>query len=205
MRCSNQDHAMQADYKMMTLLLTGNHVDHSPAELHGMLAGQLCSGVVAPDPEDIGGLMEHPQQLVPVVCKLVERLCGETTAQLAHLDYHFQPLLPPDEAALKDRVNALGAWCDGFMVGFAAGYIGPDSALSSEVREILADFGQFAAISEDGEELSDQDEVDFMELVEYVRMATITLFQQLGAAQPAASKSQLEGLAIEGPDDGFIH
>ena len=196
---------MQTDYKMMTLLLTGNHVDHSPAELHGMLTGQLCSGVVAPDPEDIGGLMEHPQHLVPVVSKLVERLCGETSAQLSHLDYHFQPLLPSDETSLKDRVNALGAWCDGFMVGFAAGYVGPDSALSSEVREILGDFGQFATIAEEGEELSDQDEVDYMELVEYVRMATITLFQQLGAEHPLANKPQPEVQWAESPDDGFVH
>ena len=87
---------MQADYKMMSLLLAGNHVQHSPAELHGMLTGQLCSGVVAPDPEDLGGLMEQSQQLVPVVCKLIERLTGETTQQLAHLDFQFQPLLPSD-------------------------------------------------------------------------------------------------------------
>lgn len=198
---------MQADYKMMTLLLTGNHVQHSPAEVHGMLTGQLCSGVANVDPEDLGGLMEQPQHLVPVVCKLIERLCGETTEQLAHVDYHFQPLLPSDESSLMDRVNALGAWCDGFMVGFAAGYIGPDSALSSEAREILSDFGQFAAISEDGSELSEQDEVDYMELVEYVRMATITLFQQLGAAKPPVSKSAPETRFgfDERPDDGFIH
>ena len=196
---------MQADYKMMTLLLSGNHVNHSPAELHGMLTGQLCSGVGTIDPEDLGGLMEQPQQLVPVVCKLIERLCGETTEQLAHIDYNFHPLLPPDESSLQERVNALGAWCDGFMVGFSAGYIGPDSALSSEAREILGDFGQFAAISDDGTELSEQDEVDFMELVEYVRMATITLFQQLGAAQPPASKAQSEHHFDVRPDDGFVH
>lgn len=191
---------MQADYKMMTLLLTGNHVQHSPAELHGVLTGQLCSGVVAPDPDDLSGLMEQPGHFVPVVWKLIERLLGETTEQLAHLDFHFHPLIPEDDAALQDRVNALGAWCDGFMVGFAAGYIGPESALTAEAREILGDFGQFADISEDGAELSEQDEVDFMELVEYVRMATITLFQQLGAAQPPA-KAQPE----ERPEDGFIH
>jgi len=202
---------MQADYKMMTLLLSGNHVQHSPAEVHGMLTGQLCSGVDTVDPEDLGGLMEQPQQLVPVVCKLIERMWGETTEQLAHIDYHFQPLLPSDESPLMDRVNALGAWCDGFMVGFAAGYIGPDSALSSEAREILGDFGQFAAISEDGSELSEQDEVDYMELVEYVRMATITLFQQLGAAKPpvakspAASDTAFDKRFAERPDDGFIH
>ncbi len=195
---------MQADYKMIALLLTGNHVARSPAELHGLLTGQLCSGVVAPDPEDLGGLMEQPQHLVPVVCKLIERLLGETTEQLVHLDYHFHPLLPPDEASLQDRVNALGSWCDGFMVGFAAGYIRPDSALSPEAREILGDFGQFAAISDDGQDLTDQDEVDFMELVEYVRMAAITLFQQLGAMPVSASKiSEIQPEAA--PDDGFIH
>ncbi|MDY6984030.1 MAG: UPF0149 family protein, partial [Pseudomonadota bacterium] len=85
---------MQADYKMMTLLLSGNHVQHSPAEVHGMLTGQLCSGVDNVDPEDLGGLMEQPQQLVPVVCKLIERMWSETTGQLANIDYHFQPLLP---------------------------------------------------------------------------------------------------------------
>lgn len=195
---------MQADYKMMSLLLSGNHVQHSPAELHGMLTGQLCSGVVAPDPDDLSGLMEQPGNFVPVVCKLIERLLGETTEQLAHIDYHFQPLLPSDEASLQERVNALGAWCDGFMVGFAAGYIGPDSALSAEAREILGDFGQFADIAEDGAELSEQDEVDYMELVEYVRMAAITLFQQLGAARPPA-RPHTDSFASDQPDDGFIH
>jgi uncharacterized protein YgfB (UPF0149 family) len=200
---------MQADYKMMTLLLSGNHVQHSPAEVHGILTGQLCSGVATFDPEDLGGLMEQPQQLVPVVCKLIERLWNESTEHLAHIDYHFHPLLPSDESPLMDRVNALGAWCDGFMVGFAAGYIGPDSALTSEAREILGDFGQFAAISEDGSELTEQDEVDYMELVEYVRMATITLFQQLGAAKPpvakTAAETPLDSRFAERPDDGFIH
>jgi uncharacterized protein YgfB (UPF0149 family) len=172
-----------------------------------MLTGQLCSGVVAPDPDDLSGLMEQPNHFVPVVCKLIERLRGETTEQLAHLDFHFHPLLPSDDTSLQERVNALGAWCDGFMVGFAAGYMHPDSALTAEAREILGDFGQFAEISEDGAELTDQDEVDFMELVEYVRMAAITLFQQLGAAQPSPGKSPAPSkhYAEDAPDDGILH
>jgi uncharacterized protein YgfB (UPF0149 family) len=198
---------MQADYKMISLLLTGNHVAHSPAEVHGMLTGQLCSGVVAPDAEDLGGLLEQSQHLVPVVCKLIERLLDETTEQLSHLDYHFHPLLPSDEASLQDRVNALGVWCDGFMVGFAAGYMRPDSALSAEAREILADFSQFASISDDGQDLTDSDEVDYMELVEYVRMAAITLFQQLGAMPATTGKPEKTSTAYAepAPDDGFVH
>jgi hypothetical protein len=140
------------------------------------------------------------------VRKLVERLLGEATEQLSHLDYHFQPLLPPDEATLQERVNALGAWCDGFTVGFAAGFIKPESVLSAEAREILSDFGQFAAVSDNGEELSDQDEVDYMELVEYVRMAAIMLYQQLGSPPPqqAPAAEQEPGFGPD-PDTDFIH
>jgi len=32
----------------------------------------------------------------------------------------FQPLLPDDEHALDARVEALGAWCQGFLYGFGA-------------------------------------------------------------------------------------
>lgn len=192
---------MQADYKMITLLLTGNHVAHSPAELHGLLTGQLCSGVAAPDPDDLGELMDQHHHLTPVVSKLVERLLSEATEQLTHPDYHFHPLLPPDETPLQERIVALGTWCDSFMVGFSAGFIRPDSALSPEAREILGDFGQFAAISDENQELTDQDEVDFMELVEYVRMAAITLYQQLAVPLLIPKNLQPE----PAPDDGFIH
>ncbi len=192
---------MQVDYKMLTLLLAGNQVAHSPAELHGLLTGQLCSGVAAPDPDDLGELLDQHQHLTPVVSKLIERLLREATEQLTHLDYHFHPLLPSDETPLQERIVAIGTWCDSFMIGFAAGFIRPDSALSPEAREILGDFGQFAAISDENEELTDQDEVDYMELIEYVRMAAITLFQQLASPPPIPQDQQPE----PEPDDGFIH
>lgn len=172
---------MQPDYKMINLLLTGNHVHHSAAELHGMLAGQLCSGVARPDPDDLGELLEQHGGFTPVVVKLCERLAEDAATQLANPELPFQPLLPDDDALLGERVAALGFWCDGFTVGFAAGFIRPESILTAEAREILGDFGQLAAVDESAEETSDQDEVDYMELVEYVRMATITLYQQLAA------------------------
>jgi len=186
---------MQPDYKMTSLLLTGNHVQHCAAELHGLLTGQLCSGVARPEPEDLAALLEHKGHLAPVVARLCERLAEEAAGQLADPEFHFQPLLPDDDAVLAERVAALGLWCDGFMVGFAAGYIRPEALLSPEVREILGDFGQLAAVDSEPEG-TDQDEVDYMELVEYVRMATITLYQQLAA--PAVKPA---GVIDADPDD----
>jgi uncharacterized protein YgfB (UPF0149 family) len=188
---------MQADYKMINLLLTGNHVQHSAAELHGLLAGQLCSGVAHPDPQELGELLEYHGELAPVVVKLCERLATETADQLGQLDFQFQPLLPPDDAELPERVDALGLWCDGFTVGFAAGFIQPEEILSEEARELLGDLGRLSAVSASAEDCSEQDEVDYMELVEYVRMAAITLFQQLaspGIPDSEAGDQQVETL-----------
>jgi hypothetical protein len=189
---------------MINLLLNGNHMTHSPAELHGMLTGQLCSGAGEPDPDDLGQLLEQPHTLTPVLKKFLERLVSETAEHLAQSDFHYQPLLPDDDYALQERVSALGLWCDGFMVGFAAGYIRPESALSQEAREILGDFAQLATVTEDAEEVSEQDEVDYMELVEYVRVAAITLYQQLGEAPEPAGKRKTP-VADPGHDQDVIH
>jgi len=168
---------MQADYTLTAQLLADSLPGITPAALHGLLIGQLCSGVVQPDPEDVGELLEH--ELLPVVRKLLDRLVLDANQQLGGLEYSFQPLLPDDDAVLAQRVFALGLWCEHFTTGFAAGYLRPDSDLSGEAREILHDFGELACLVEDQAQVDEQDEEDYMELVEYVRMASITLYQQL--------------------------
>ena len=193
---------MQPDYKMLALLLTGNHVERAPAQVHDMLTGQLCSGSEHPVPDDLEHLLEQAHSFPPVIVKLLERLLSEAASQLANLELQFHPLLPPDDASLEERVEALGLWCDGFMTGFAAGFVQPESVLSGEAREILQDFGQLADVSENTDGLSDQDEVDFMELVEYVRVAAVTLYEQLASHQPE-SKSDEDNDA--GPGSEFIH
>lgn len=180
---------MQADYTLTAQLLADSLPNVSPAELHGLLTGQLCSGVVHPDPEDLGEMLEH--ELLPVVRKLLQRLGEDANAQLGGLDYGFQPLLPNDEALLPQRVQALGLWCANFTTGFAAGYLRPESDLSKEAREILRDFAELAGLADAESLVDEQDEADFMELVEYVRMAAITLYQQLvGMRLPPAESDQ---------------
>jgi uncharacterized protein YgfB (UPF0149 family) len=168
---------MQADYDLTAQLLADSLPGITPAELHGLLTGQLCSGVIQPDPEDMSDLLDH--ELLPVVRKLLERLASEANTQLGGVEYSFQPLLPSDESSIGQRVNALAQWCESFTTGFAAGYIRPESNLTKEAREILHDFGDLACIGDTTEQVDEQDEEDFMELVEYVRMAAITLYQQL--------------------------
>lgn len=168
---------MHADYNLAAQLLADSLPGVTPAEFHGLLMGQLCSGVIQPDPDDVSELLAH--ELLPVVRKLLARLAEEANLQLGGSEFNFQPLLPSDEMALGIRVAALAQWCESFTTGFAAGYIRPESNLSREAREILHDFGDLACMGETRDLVDEQDEEDFMELVEYVRMAAITLYQQL--------------------------
>jgi uncharacterized protein YgfB (UPF0149 family) len=193
---------MQPEYTIITQLLANNGITSSAAELHGLLTGLLCSGNVEAESGDIGLLLEPPLQLPPIVQQLLERFTATAQEQLSSIDYSFQPYLPSDDSKIVERVTALGAWCDGFTVGFAASYILPESKLGAEVSEILTDFAQFADVGENQSDLSEQDEADYMELMEYVRMATITVYLHVVGVEVAKTESEK---LDEYPDDGFLH
>ncbi len=65
------------------------------------------------------------------------------------------------------RLFALGRWCEGFMLGFAAGCSASGHPLPEDAREILADFARIAEVAADDVEDS---EADYMEVTEYVRV-----------------------------------
>lgn len=192
---------MTPDYSMMQELLRSKLPDYSPAALHGLVTGLLSSGAPDIDEEDVGTLLQ--QELAPVTAQLVARLIENTRERLQETDYSFQLLLPLDEESLAHRVEALGHWCEGFTAGFAAGFVLPESSLSSEGRESLADIGQFANLSEEAIAEQDDDEADYVELVEYVRMAVIGLFQQLAAPADAMadSSSPRDASSLAGNED----
>jgi len=167
---------MQVDYQLTQQLLDTAAPDLGPALLHGTVTGYLCSGALL-DQDILPDLLQC--LIPPVVGNLAERLAAETREELQDTDFGFHPLLPADDFGLAGRIKALGQWCEGFNTGFAAGYLRPGSDMNAEMLEILNDFSQLADADAFVAEATEQDEANFMELVEYVRMAAISLFQQL--------------------------
>jgi uncharacterized protein YgfB (UPF0149 family) len=90
----------------------------------------------------------------------------------------FYLLLPDEDDELGDRAAELGSWCQGFLHGFAVAEKVSGRSLSGkeEVQEILSDFAAVAEIDSDDEDDSEEAENDFMQLTEYVRMASLTLY-----------------------------
>lgn len=165
------------DYEFLATRLLAMGLMSTAAEVHGMVCGQLCGGrgdYSAALTARIMGLQEAEPELVT----LLNDLAIKGREQFFEAEgFSFSPLLPEDDEDIGLRLYALGRWCEGFTLGYAAACSAGGAALPEEAREVLADFARIAeADSPEGDD--DSEEVDYMEVMEYVRVAAATLFLQ---------------------------
>jgi uncharacterized protein YgfB (UPF0149 family) len=101
----------------------------------------------------------------------------------------FKLLLLDDDDPLPERVEALSAWCQGFVYGLAAGGIKQDSELPEDASELLKDMVEISRAAHDIDDADteaaddNEDEVAYMEVEEYVRMGVIYLYEELQPLQ----------------------
>ena len=171
-----------------TLLSTSGH-PVSPAELHGLLLGRSCAGAgftadawLIDATEILGSAPED--NVRQALIGLQEMVKGELTSD----DMTVVLLLPGDDEPLADRAIALGQWCQGFLAGF--GLTAGDTAVSAEAMEVLQDLAAIAQV-QDALDESDDGESDYMEVMEYLRVAPLLLFTEFNKAAAAEPKPSL--------------
>jgi len=160
------------------------------AESHGALCGMLCAQGTTDLSEWMGHVLGEQEQGNVFLRDLANQLSDlhqSTLGQMNDPYGGFQLLLPDDDDDLDERTEALGDWCLGFVYGLAAGGISEDSELPEDTRELLADFIE---ISRAGNEVSDledvsgeEDELAFVEIVEYVRTGVLLINEELQPLQ----------------------
>jgi hypothetical protein len=151
----------------------------SASECHGFVCGQLC-GFDSPDEELLREFVDPrcsddrtAEECHGEVCALV----GETRAQLWSGDLVLTLLLPDDDTALAERVEALAGWCRGFLSGFGLVEGVPVQAFSDDVREWL---GDMELIARAGVEHADaEDEMALVQVVEHVRTGVLLTVEEL--------------------------
>jgi len=177
-------------YQAFVTLLTASGHSVSPAELHGHLLGRSCAGAGF---DADGWLVEaaellagEPQDNVRnALIGLQEMGQGELNRD----DMTVVLLLPTDDTPLTERAAALGQWCQGFLSGF--GLTRRAYALSDEAIEVLRDLAAVAQV-QDALEESEDGESDYMEVMEYLRVAPLLLFTETKKPEaPAAAKPSL--------------
>jgi uncharacterized protein len=154
-----------------------------PAEAHGTLAGALCSS------RDYG-LIEWLREILPddspdqaALQSSVLQKVYDTMVRSLGSDSDFQPLLPDDETPLAERADALSSWCQGFLYGLGSGTTGDPAQVSVEAGEIIRDLTEITHVGVDAGDETEENEVAFAEVVEFVRVGVQLLFVELAPAR----------------------
>lgn len=187
------NHRKAADFSEIDVVLERLGVIFAASETHGVLCGLLCvKGFVTYD--DWISLLNEEQKIQTDWVDdnqdgenavtgaeewgLLQDLYEETFRQLNDDDYGFSLLLPDDEQQLRIRTEALVQWCDGFLFGLGAGEIKDFAQLPDDVNEISHDLAEISrAYHED--ESTEADEVAYAELIEYVRVGVLVIYEAL--------------------------
>ena len=164
-------------------------------ESHGALCGMLCAqGATEASQWMLHVLGEHEEtsKLLQQTGKKLLQIHKMSVEQMNATDAEFELMLPDDDEPLEMRVEALGTWCQGFVYGLAAGGIKKDTVLPEDSKELIKDILEIsragyvadneAELATD-EENTEEDEVAFMEVSEYVRMGILLIYEELQPLQ----------------------
>jgi uncharacterized protein YgfB (UPF0149 family) len=148
-----------------------------PAEAHGCLCGALCANREYTTAEWMEEILpdREPDGSDDVV---ITALLDETAGALARPDLEFQPLLPESDT-IDARIDALAAWCQGFLYGFGSAGTTGRGALPGDVSEVLADLARIAQAGAPGTDSPEVEENAYVELVEFLRAGVQLVYEDL--------------------------
>lgn len=158
---------------------------------HGLLCGILCSG------RPISVTLWHriAIQFTEEELELDEDL-RDTLEEYARLqresmqsqEIQFNLVLPDDEQPMAIRAESLGQWCDAFLFGLAAGGVTQEMTAKGDSAELLQDMAEISRIEFDRDKADMEDELQFNELLEYIRVGVLLLHEEFGAVAKQQTK-----------------
>jgi uncharacterized protein YgfB (UPF0149 family) len=160
-------------------------LEQGASETHGVLCGLLCAGASQAHVEWIEGLFkERPADdlLVREARQLLGQLYLASRQQIGDEGLEFMPLLPDDDAPLSQRATALVNWCEGYLYGLGMAGV-TEQQLAGDAKEALQDIAEFTRLDLDALQEGDNDESAYMELQEFLRVATLLIREELVSAQ----------------------
>ena len=170
---------MALDYDELNTGLIEAQAGTRAAECHGFISGYFCASnrlqIEVLRDQLVSGL--ENAHLLEQCYALVDKIAEDVFTTLQSNDIDFQPLLPDDEEDIRDRTQALSEWCGGFISGLGVGGLGERPPLNPDCDEFIKDMVSLSRIES---EVSDDEESEaaLFELVEYIRVGTLMLYQE---------------------------
>lgn len=151
-------------------------------ECHGTLIGLLCArGEMEKSSwlEFIAHALDPNDVLAREALETFGALFEAARGQLGDSNLDFQLLLPGDSASVEERIGALAQWAQGFLLGMSAGGIQDLDRLPGDSGEIVRDFVDICRADTYDLDDSEEDEVAYNELLEYVRTGVLLINEEL--------------------------
>lgn len=156
---------------------------HTNLKLHASQVHGLVCGLLSGNPKTSAAweALVTGGKETPKAHDLLQSLYEQSAKQLAEFLFEFQLLLPSDSDALPQRAEALTLWCQGFLTGLKMAEVKITGREPSELTEAIDDIIEIAKMNYEQVVASEEDEAAYTELVEYVRMAVILIYEDLRA------------------------
>ncbi|MDN7125105.1 UPF0149 family protein [Pseudidiomarina sp. 1APP75-32.1] len=168
-------------YDRLTEFFERHGLLSSAAEIHGLLTGMVAGGASLEGDEWLlllSDLINEGQSFPPEVRERLSLMAADLGASLRDPDLGFQLMLPGDHEPLHERLQALTAWVQSFLVGFGMNQTNL-AGLSADLREAIDDMVEIAKLDiavDDDEEA----ERAYFEIMEYLRISAMLCFNELG-------------------------
>lgn len=164
----------------------------SPSFLQGMLMGLMCGDADLKESAWVKRILEEAdiKSVKESFLLALHDLYLEAEKGLNGSGFELELCLPEENESLKFRAAMLGQWCEGFLYGM--GLVGQsEDKLKGDVAELFRDFGDIARIEIlDLEEATDEDESDFMQLMEFVKIGVLTINETLNPVEGSPIMTQ---------------
>jgi uncharacterized protein YgfB (UPF0149 family) len=182
----------EIDYQHLTQALERLQIAADAAECQGALSAVICltgadglgAWLAAHFPEIESGVAEG-NALAGEARQLIVSLYQTTLGQLGQGNLDYALLMPDDEDPLSLRTDALGHWCQGFLLGLRYSGVNDPGQFSGELAEILEDIGEISQVNSASLENTEEEEQSYVELVEYLRVGVMLFCETLRASKGA--------------------
>jgi uncharacterized protein YgfB (UPF0149 family) len=180
------------NYKELTQALVRLNIVTDAAECQGALSAVIClSGeggldnwLAAHFPE-IDTAIAEGNALANETRQMILELYQTTLGQLGQGNFEYALLMPSDEDTLHVRTDALGHWCQGFLLGLRYSGVNDPKQFTGELAEILDDITEISQVTSTALENTEEEEQSYTELVEYLRVGVMLFCETLHASKVA--------------------
>ncbi len=173
------------NYSRFDQALESIGLDQGASETHGVICGLICAGTSQAHVEWIENLFhDRPSDdlLVREARQMLGQLYIASRDQMADEGLEFTLLLPEDAATLGERAQALVNWCEGFLYGLGMAGV-TEQQLVGDAKEALNDISEFTRLDLEALDEGESNESAFMELQEFLRVATLLIREELASAR----------------------